>query len=287
MLICVLLLESQYVRYFLSIEPWRKHWKVQKYGEAVEEKNISFLFRIYHCLCHLLAINQLIKRRFLFLECWILIVYLCNETKKLKSRVDQTLAYILSIIIIISSSICANHFFLFCDFSVFPLRFSFFLLPSSSAVYDYTQSPVSIVGVEAAERLAPRIIIAIARTMQVLRGRKGWRVAASVSLPDDIICHYLLVIGRFYFLRFWRFRVIWRRLSWFHEQRYLRMKLTLLLRKISFTDLIQWRSVIFVTSVECLFHSDKVERNSFLSIRDKKVHLIFYIATVFCSSARH
>lgn len=172
-------------------------------------------------------------------------MYLCNETKKLKIRVDQSFAYILSIIMIISSSICVIYFFLFCDFSVFPLRFSFFLLPSSSAVYDYTQSPVSIVGVEAAERPAPRIIIAIAGTMQVLRGRKGWRVAASVSLADDIICHCLLGRGRFYFLRFWRFRVIWRRPSWFHEQRYLGMKLTLLLLKISFTDSIQWRPCNF------------------------------------------
>ena len=52
-----------------------------------------------------------------------------------------------------------------------------------------TQPPVSIV-VQVAQRSTPRIIIAIAETMQEPRtGWKGWRGSASVSRPDDIICH--------------------------------------------------------------------------------------------------
>lgn len=144
---------------------------------------------------------------------------------------------------------------------------------------------MSIVGVEAAERPAPRIIIAIAGTMQVPRGRKGWRVAASVSLADDIICHCLLERGRFYFLRFRRFRVIWRRhLADFTRNDTSEWNWHCYFQKYLLPIWFSEDRVIFVTSVECLFHGDKVERNSFLSIRDKKVHLIFYIATVFCSS---
>lgn len=53
-------------------------------------------------------------------------MYLCNETKKLKIRVDQSFAYILSIIMIISSSICAIYFFLFLRLFRVPSAVLFF-----------------------------------------------------------------------------------------------------------------------------------------------------------------
>ena len=49
---------------------------------VIKRGTFQVFFRIYHCLCHLLVMNELMEVVYLFLENQMSIIFLCNEIRK-------------------------------------------------------------------------------------------------------------------------------------------------------------------------------------------------------------
>lgn len=49
---------------------------------VIKRGTFQVFFKIYHCLRHLLVMNELMEVVYLFLENQMLIIFLCNKIKK-------------------------------------------------------------------------------------------------------------------------------------------------------------------------------------------------------------